>query len=72
MLESIKEDVIVMYSMWCMPRSKEARKRLYDSGKEVHFAAENMRMNAELLETIFGVVDAASSVHHTVTYLKQA
>ena len=57
MLESIKEPVVVMYSIWCLPRSREARKRLYESGIEVHFAAENIKMNPEELETIFSVVN---------------
>lgn len=72
MLESIKEDYICMYSIWCMPRDKAVRQRLYASGKEVHFAAENMRMDPENLETIFGVVDAGSAVHDTVARIKQA
>lgn len=70
MLNSIKEDVIVMYSIWNMPKDREARQRLYDSGKEVHFAAENMKMDAEKLEIIFGVINAGSSVHNTIACLK--
>lgn len=69
MLRSIKEDCIVMYSMWCVPKDKEARQRLYDSGKDVRFAAENIKMDAEKLEIIFGVIDAGSSVYDTVKCL---
>ncbi len=72
MLEAIKEDGIVMYSIFCMPKSKNARQRIYDSKKNVRFAAENMKMNKELVEIVFGVYDARSSVCDTVAYLKSA
>lgn len=55
MLDAIKEHGIVMYSIFCMPKDKKARKKLYNSGKEVHFAAENMTMNRELVEIAFYV-----------------
>lgn len=71
MLESIKENIIVMYSLFCMPLLKEARERLYASGKKIHFAAENMRMAKDLVETVFGVYHARSSVRDTVARLKQ-
>lgn len=71
MLDAIKEDGICMYSIFCMPRDKDARERLYASGKDVRFAAENMKMNRELVEIVFGVYDARSSICDTVARLKQ-
>lgn len=71
MLDGIKEDGIVMYSIFCMPKDRADRKMLYVSGKDVRFAAENMTMNPELVETVFEVYHARSSIHHTATYLKQ-
>lgn len=69
MLEAIKEDGIVMYSMFCMPKDKAARERLYASGKDICFAAENMKMDRKLVELVFGVYDARSSVCDTAAYL---
>lgn len=58
MLESIKEDVIVMYSIFCMPADRAARQRLYDSGKDIRFAAENIsRLNPEWLESVFSITE---------------
>ena len=45
MLEAIKEDVIVMYSIHQWPYG-------WETGKEVHFAAENCTYNKETAETI--------------------
>lgn len=55
MLDSIKEKGIVMYSIFCMPKEKKERKKLYNSGKDIHFAAENMKMNRELVEIAYHV-----------------
>lgn len=74
MLEGIKEIGIAMYSLFCMPRSKAARERLYTSGKDVRFAAENMAMNPELVELTFYVSEyhESSEFYNTVAYLNEA
>lgn len=74
MLDAIKEDGIVMYSIFCMPQSKEARRRLYASGKDIHFAAENMKMNKDLIETTFYISEyhASDEFRYTIAYLNQA
>jgi sporadic carbohydrate cluster protein (TIGR04323 family) len=72
MLDAIKEDGIVMYSIFCMPKGKAARERLYASGKDVHFAAENMKMNPELVETVFGVYNGRNQLPAIIAYLNQA
>lgn len=72
MLDAIKEDGIVMYSIFCMPKEKSARERLYQSGKDVRFAAENMKMDNELVEIVFGVYNARSQFPAITAYLQQA
>lgn len=75
MLESIKEDTICMYSIWNMPKNKVARQLLYDSGKDVRFAAENIHsIDKDFLETVFSIEDyhAGSQFRETVAYLKSA
>lgn len=75
MLEGIKEDCICMYSIWCMPRDKEARKRLYASEKEIRFAAENIhKLDSEFLEIVFAIEDyhGSNEFRDTIAYLKQA
>lgn len=74
MLDAIKENGIVMYSIFCMPKDKSSRKKLYNSGKDVHFAAENMTMNKELIETTFkiGEWSGTSKFRDAIAYLKQA
>ena len=74
MLDGIRERGIVMYSIFCMPRDKTTRERLYASGKDVRFAAENMAMNPELVELTFYVSQhhESSEFHHTASYLNKA
>lgn len=69
-LDAIQEIGIVMYSIFCMPKNKEARQRLYDSDKDVRFAAENIKMDRNLIEIVFGVYNARSSICDTAAYLK--
>lgn len=61
MLDSLLEsDVegIVFYSMFLLPKDKQARKRLYNSNKDIRFAAENIhKINKELFEVTFAIND---------------
>lgn len=55
-LESLlKENIqgIVFYSIFLMPTDKEKRNLVYESGKDIRFAAENTILNRELIETTF-------------------
>jgi len=77
MLYSLLEsdlDGIVFYSIGLMPKSQEARQRLYKSGKDIRFAAENLRINIPLIETTIKVGEwhGTSQFCDTVTRCKQA
>ncbi len=59
MLEAaMKENIdgIVMYSLWCMPKCHQKRQMLYDWGKPIYFAAENMKCEPKI-EDIFMLRD---------------
>lgn len=56
MLDAIQEAGIVMYSIFCLPKDKDARMRLYNSDKDVRFAAENIhKIDIDFLETTFKI-----------------
>ncbi len=59
MLDALLEsdiEGIVFYSIFLLPIDKEVRKRLYESNKEIRFAAENIHnINVDLFETIIKV-----------------
>lgn len=71
MFESIKEENVIFYSIWNLPKSKEKRRIIYNSGKNIRFAAENLDLDVELLETIFGVLDAGSTICDAIARIKQ-
>jgi sporadic carbohydrate cluster protein (TIGR04323 family) len=50
-LDSIQEEVIVFYSVFLMPEDRKKRDKLY--GKEIYFAAENMKINRDVVELIY-------------------
>lgn len=74
MFDSIKEKNIIFYSIWILPKSKEKRKKIYDSGKNIKFATENLNLDIEFLETVFTIGEwhGSSQFCDTITYLKQA
>lgn len=78
MLESLLEsdiEGIVFYSIGLLPKDRKARQRLYNSRKDIRFAAENIhKMNKPLFETAFIIDDyhAGSQFRYTVAYCKQA
>jgi sporadic carbohydrate cluster protein (TIGR04323 family) len=61
-------DGIVFYSMGLMPKRKEDRQRVYESKKDIRFAAESMKLDRELIETTFAV----SEYHAGNEFLKLA
>lgn len=74
-INDINIEGIVFYSIGLLPRSKEARKRLYSCGKDIRFAAENIhKIDQELFEATFSVGEyhAGSQFRDTFAYLKQA
>lgn len=77
MFDSIKELGIVFYSIWLLPENKTKRQKIYNSGKDIRFAAENLRLNPqtiELIEITFYIREyhAGSQFCDTIAYLKQA
>lgn len=59
MLESLLESAIegiVFYSIGLLPKDKAARQRLYNTHKDIRFAAENIhKIDQEFFELIFTV-----------------
>lgn len=74
MFDSIKEDVIVFYSIWLLPKEYKKREKIYQSGKDIRFAAECMHeLDIKLLETVFKVGEwhENSRFREAVAYIKQ-
>jgi sporadic carbohydrate cluster protein (TIGR04323 family) len=74
---ALQEDTegIVFYSMALLPVDEEKRRRLWASGKDIHFAAENIHGFVEnLFKTTLFVSDyhAGDQFPRTITYLDQA
>lgn len=63
---------IVFYSIALLPKDLKKRKKLYESGKNIRFAAENIHeLDENLFETIFFVSEyhAGTEFPRTIAYL---
>lgn len=65
---------IVFYSMGLLPRNRVKRAMLYESNKDVHFAAENIHgFDEKFFETVFNVSEyhAGDQFPRIITYLNE-